>query len=161
MGRCRQKAEPRQQSPMFSGRRVRRGGSTASTCRSRRCTHFRAASRCNARPLAARWPDRRPLARSSTRWSVEPLRWQGELAEQAGLSAHGISDLERRARRLRHRDTIARLSQALELDDAFPITRDLRDRWLVPLRGKVTNQDAERWGPRAGIALARSAGLDV
>jgi non-specific serine/threonine protein kinase len=41
---------------------------------------------------------------------------QDELAERAGLSAHGISDLERGARRFPQQDTVARLSQALGLE---------------------------------------------
>lgn len=42
---------------------------------------------------------------------------QEELAEQAGLSARGISDLERGARRTPRRDTIALLAEALQLDE--------------------------------------------
>ena len=43
---------------------------------------------------------------------------QKELAERAGLSAHGVSDLERGARRSPHPGTVARLSRALGLDSA-------------------------------------------
>jgi transcriptional regulator with XRE-family HTH domain len=42
---------------------------------------------------------------------------QEELAERAGLSAHGISDLERGARRVPYPDTVHRLALALELSD--------------------------------------------
>jgi DNA-binding CsgD family transcriptional regulator/transcriptional regulator with XRE-family HTH domain len=42
---------------------------------------------------------------------------QEELAEQAGLSIRGISDLERGARRTPRRDTIALLAEALHLDE--------------------------------------------
>jgi predicted ATPase/DNA-binding XRE family transcriptional regulator len=42
---------------------------------------------------------------------------QEALAERAGLSAHGISDLERGARRFPHPDTVQRLALALDLPD--------------------------------------------
>jgi predicted ATPase/transcriptional regulator with XRE-family HTH domain len=42
---------------------------------------------------------------------------QEDLAERAGLSAHGISDLERGARNRPYRDTIQRLAAALRLDE--------------------------------------------
>jgi transcriptional regulator with XRE-family HTH domain len=41
---------------------------------------------------------------------------QEELAERAGLSRRGISDLERGARRLPYLATLRRLAQALELN---------------------------------------------
>src|SRR5229473_2738021 len=41
---------------------------------------------------------------------------QDELAEQAGLSAHGISDLERGARQRPYPDTVQRLADSLHLD---------------------------------------------
>src|SRR3954464_4610057 len=43
---------------------------------------------------------------------------QEELAERAGLSARGISDLERGAKTRPHRDTVERLSTALALPQA-------------------------------------------
>src|SRR2546423_9546950 len=43
---------------------------------------------------------------------------QEALAEQAGLSARGIADLERGVRRLPYPQTVQRLVQALGLDDA-------------------------------------------
>src|SRR5713226_9347429 len=43
---------------------------------------------------------------------------QDELAEQAGLSAHGISDLERGARQTPYPDTVQRLADSLHLDAA-------------------------------------------
>jgi transcriptional regulator with XRE-family HTH domain len=42
---------------------------------------------------------------------------QEELAEQAGLSARAITDLERGVRRYPYLDTIARLAQALQLGE--------------------------------------------
>jgi predicted ATPase/DNA-binding XRE family transcriptional regulator len=42
---------------------------------------------------------------------------QAELAEQAGLSVRGLSDLERGARRAAYRDTVLRLAEALHLND--------------------------------------------
>jgi predicted ATPase/DNA-binding XRE family transcriptional regulator len=41
---------------------------------------------------------------------------QEELAERAGLSVRGLSDLERGARRLAYRDTVQRLAEALSLN---------------------------------------------
>jgi transcriptional regulator with XRE-family HTH domain len=41
---------------------------------------------------------------------------QEELAERAGLSRRGVSDLERGVKRSPHRDTILRLAGALGLD---------------------------------------------
>src|SRR6266852_1684402 len=43
---------------------------------------------------------------------------QEALAERAGLSLRGVSDLERDARRAPHRDTVRRLTAALGLDAA-------------------------------------------
>jgi predicted ATPase/DNA-binding XRE family transcriptional regulator len=43
---------------------------------------------------------------------------QAELAERAGLSERGLSDLERGARRRPHPETVRRLAAALRLDDA-------------------------------------------
>ncbi len=42
---------------------------------------------------------------------------QEELAEAAGLSSKGISDLERGARTMPHRDTVLSLAQALRLSE--------------------------------------------
>src|SRR6478672_4277869 len=42
---------------------------------------------------------------------------QEELAERAGLSRRGISDLERARRRRPHLATVRRIADALELDD--------------------------------------------
>jgi DNA-binding CsgD family transcriptional regulator/transcriptional regulator with XRE-family HTH domain len=49
---------------------------------------------------------------------------QEELAERAGLSAHGISDLERGARNRPYSDTVQRLALALQLDQGA--TADLQ-----------------------------------
>ncbi|HET8631024.1 MAG TPA: tetratricopeptide repeat protein [Thermomicrobiales bacterium] len=49
------------------------------------------------------------------RYRVAAGLTQDELAERAGLSAHGISDLERGARTRPHRDTVALLADALDL----------------------------------------------
>src|ERR1051326_1377364 len=43
---------------------------------------------------------------------------QEELAERAGLSRRGISDLERGERRLPHVATVRQLADALKLDDS-------------------------------------------
>jgi predicted ATPase/transcriptional regulator with XRE-family HTH domain len=43
---------------------------------------------------------------------------QEQLADRAGLSVRAVTDLERGARRFPYRDTIARLADALELDEA-------------------------------------------
>ena len=43
---------------------------------------------------------------------------QEALGERAGLSARGISDMERGLRRAPYRDSITRLAQALQLADA-------------------------------------------
>jgi predicted ATPase/transcriptional regulator with XRE-family HTH domain len=43
---------------------------------------------------------------------------QADLAERAGISERGVSDLERGARRSPHANTVWRLAQALNLDDA-------------------------------------------
>src|ERR687886_2672954 len=42
---------------------------------------------------------------------------QEELAERAGLSRRGISDLERSARRAPHADTVRRLADGLQLPE--------------------------------------------
>ena len=51
-------------------------------------------------------------------WRVSAGLTQEELAEQAGLSARGISDLERGVRSHPHPDTVRRLAAALGLDDS-------------------------------------------
>jgi predicted ATPase/DNA-binding XRE family transcriptional regulator len=57
---------------------------------------------------------------------------QEELAERAGLSRRGISDLERGERRLPHPSTVRRLADALGLEDAE------RTRLLASIRPTVT-----------------------
>src|SRR5688572_24880079 len=49
---------------------------------------------------------------------VEAGLTQEALAERAGLSVRGISDLERGTRARPHRDTLLRLAGALEMDGA-------------------------------------------
>ena len=66
---------------------------------------------------------------------------QEELAEQAGLSLRGISDLERGARRAPHRSTIIRLAEALRLEDAAT------DMLLIAARRARTSIDARRSSP--------------
>jgi DNA-binding CsgD family transcriptional regulator/transcriptional regulator with XRE-family HTH domain len=61
---------------------------------------------------------------------------QEELAERAGLSVRGISDLERGARRAPRRDTLALLADALKLDEAD------RERWLRARRIAASNHPA-------------------
>jgi DNA-binding CsgD family transcriptional regulator/transcriptional regulator with XRE-family HTH domain/tetratricopeptide (TPR) repeat protein len=61
---------------------------------------------------------------------------QEELAERAGLSVRGISDLERGARRSPRRDTLALLADALQLDEAE------RERWLRARRIATSNDPA-------------------
>ena len=54
---------------------------------------------------------------------------QETLAERAGLSVRGLSDLERGARRVPHPDTVRRLVQVLDLSDAErAVLRAVRDR---------------------------------
>src|SRR5205085_3186492 len=55
-------------------------------------------------------------------------------------------------------------SRSLALLPHFPISRDLRERWLIPLRKAVGEEDATRWwaegralSPDEGLALARSS----
>ncbi len=57
---------------------------------------------------------------------------QEELAERSGLSARGISDLERGARERPHRDTLDLLIQALDLDTDQRATLVRAARPLVP-----------------------------
>src|SRR6187551_704329 len=52
------------------------------------------------------------------RYRVAAGLTQEELAERAGLSARGISDLERGARELPRRDTLQLLLRTLELSQA-------------------------------------------
>jgi transcriptional regulator with XRE-family HTH domain len=52
------------------------------------------------------------------RYRVEAGLTQEELAELAGISARGLSDLERGIRSTPYRDTIRRLADALKLTDA-------------------------------------------
>src|SRR5262249_29378304 len=66
---------------------------------------------------------------------------QGRLAERAGLSARGIADLERGARRTPRRETLQRLAAALDLSDSD------RSVWLSASR------------PRASFDRAVAAGL--
>src|SRR5689334_1046191 len=61
---------------------------------------------------------------------------QEELAERAGLSRRGISDLERGERRLPHPSTVRRLADALGLDGAE------RARLLASIRPKVFTRPA-------------------
>lgn len=67
---------------------------------------------------------------------------QEDLAEKAGLSARGISDLERGARGHPHPDTVHRLASALALDDG---AREAFLRAVPRLPGRhVTTPDAAR-----------------
>ena len=59
---------------------------------------------------------------------------QEELAERSGLSARGISDLERGARRRPHRETVQMLAGALGLDAAGRARLDLLARAEQPTR---------------------------
>src|SRR6266542_5383788 len=63
---------------------------------------------------AARRPA--PFGALLRRYRVAAGLTQEALAEQAGLSVRGLSDLERGARRLAYRDTVQRLAHALDLD---------------------------------------------
>ena len=57
---------------------------------------------------------------------------QEELAERAGLSARGISDLERGVKTRPHRDTVERLS------DALALSPDARAAGKGRMRGALT-----------------------
>lgn len=58
---------------------------------------------------------------------------QEELAERAGVSRRGVSDLERGLKRRPHRDTIARLADALELPALEQATFEAAGRgWRLP-----------------------------
>src|SRR5947199_8337255 len=62
-------------------------------------------------------PDRpRPFAALLQQYRAAAGFSQEELAERAGLSRRGVSDLERGERRLPHPDTVRRLAEALGLD---------------------------------------------
>src|SRR5438093_5832509 len=67
---------------------------------------------------------------------------QEALAEQAGLSARGIADLERGVRRFPYPQTVQRLVEALRLDDAH------RDELLLsrrPLAGRGPGSGVSEW----------------
>src|SRR5437879_6905917 len=59
-----------------------------------------------------------PFAALLHRYRVGAGLSQEELAERAGLSRRGISDLERGERRTPHKATVRRLAEALNMDDA-------------------------------------------
>src|SRR5215831_2692072 len=73
---------------------------------------------------------------------------QEELAERAGLSRRGITDLERGARRSPHPGTVRRLADALALTE--PDRADL----LVAARGSSSKAGAEECAPRLTHRLA-------
>jgi transcriptional regulator with XRE-family HTH domain len=68
---------------------------------------------------------------------------QDALAEKAGLSARGIADLERGARRFPHADTIERLAKALELSPSE--------------RSALTNIPRQSPGERSTASMADAA----
>src|SRR5690349_2245870 len=76
---------------------------------------------------------------------------QEALAEQAGLSARGLSDLERGARRLPYRDTVQRLARALGLrDDEHAIL-------LAASRRVRATAAAARRQPKRSLPLPRTS----
>jgi transcriptional regulator with XRE-family HTH domain len=75
---------------------------------------------------------------------------QEELAERAGLSRRGISDLERGIRRAPHAGTVRRLAEAMELDRH---TRaELLARCCSSVGGSATSAYSERSSRRCGWA---------
>jgi transcriptional regulator with XRE-family HTH domain len=80
---------------------------------------------------------------------------QEALAERAGLSVRGISDLERGERRAPHPATLARLADALRLDDASRATLMLAARGAgVPAAMPVSSRsDAEAAAAEAPLRL--------
>jgi transcriptional regulator with XRE-family HTH domain len=81
------------------------------------------------------------------RYRVAARLSQEELAERAGLSGHGICDLERRARTRPYPATIQRLAKALSLNE--------HDR-AAPCRASRTGPD-----PEHETAVARSGSIGV
>jgi len=73
---------------------------------------------------------------------------QEELAEQAGLSARGLSDLERGVHRAPHQDTLQRLAQALRMNEVD------RAKLLAAARHQVPHQRASSFVP--AIELPRA-----
>src|SRR5262249_29403466 len=71
---------------------------------------------------------------------------QAELAERAGLSVRGVSDLERGARRAPYRETVALLADALGLAD------DERTALLAAARRAVRFPRVSSW-PRGAPSL--------
>jgi transcriptional regulator with XRE-family HTH domain len=61
--------------------------------------------------------DERTLADLLRRHRLAAGLTQMALAERAGLSLRGLSDIERGVRTAPHRDTVERLAEALHLDE--------------------------------------------
>src|SRR5689334_18810559 len=71
---------------------------------------------------------------------------QEALAERSGLSARGISDLERGLRRLPRLETVRLLA------DALPLDPDDRAAFLIAARTDIAGRDARPSGPPATLA---------
>jgi transcriptional regulator with XRE-family HTH domain len=69
---------------------------------------------------------------------------QEALAERAGLSARGLSDLERGLSRVPRLDTLTRIADALELDAAARETLVEASGRLDPLRGTMMRSASRR-----------------
>src|SRR5712691_1480260 len=84
---------------------------------------------------------------------------QQELAERAGLSLRGLSDIERGLRRAPHRDTVLRLAEALHLDevDAAALRRASRRRGTL---GTVATFPPIRPTAALPVPLSRFIGRD-
>src|SRR5579859_5160783 len=77
---------------------------------------------------------------------------QEELAERAGLSRRGVSDLERAVRRTPYPATVRRLAEALGLDSAE------RAGLLSSVRAASDTQSAPEDRPDAGASIHRVGG---
>src|SRR5262245_30621697 len=73
---------------------------------------------------------------------------QEDLAERAGVSTRGISDLERGARQMPRNDTLQLLLQALELSPAD------RGTLIAAARRPPTTARGERGGKRARLPIS-------
>jgi hypothetical protein len=97
---------------------------------------------------------------------AQVLETLGELA--AGLGKDSVAFRLVAAAEAARQTLDKKISRSIPLLPHFPITRDLRDRWLVPLREAVADEDAKRWWTEGTalslhevIGLARMAAVDM
>ena len=97
-------------------------------------------------------PDDTPeLGEVLRRYRVAARLTQEELAERAGLSVRGLSDLERGTHRAPHRDTLRRLAEALSLDTGE------RTRLLAAARQPLAHQGTPAFVPARGLPVVLSS----